>query len=480
MPEGHTQPVHATHRHIRRTRQHELVVVDVVGFGGIVGVGVDAGSLVGLAGGELAQVLVGEFQVLGTKDHRTHLELGVDGDVQAFQVAVVDGQAGGYHAIGVVPEGHTEPVHAAHRHIRGARHHELIIGTGVGLGGVIGIGVDAGPFVGLTGGDLAQVLVGELQILGTKGHGTDGKLGVDGDIQAFQITIGDHQPGRAAMTKGHAELGHATHGRIGCSRHDELIAGTAVGFVHRVIRAGVDSRPAVAGTGWELAGVLVEELQVLGTKADRTHHKAGVDRQIQALQVAVDNHQARRGTMPKAHAELGHAAHRHVARAGHGKLVLGRVIRAGIGIGAGTERLAGVGVLELQILHAERDRTDHEAGVDRGIQNHQVSVGDHQAWAGAVPKPDTEAINAAHIQRCRSRHCKQVGGLGVLEPHAVEIEINRAYARVRLDRHIQVHQRAVLHHQAGRGGGYPGGCGAVAKQHAEVTHAAHCGGCRTG
>ena len=112
MAKGHTQPVHAPHRHISRTRHHELVVVDVVGLGGVIGIGVDTCAFVRLTGGELAEVLVGELQVLRPKDHGTYPELGVDSDVQAFQVAVINGQAGCDHAVTVVAKGHTQPVHA--------------------------------------------------------------------------------------------------------------------------------------------------------------------------------------------------------------------------------------------------------------------------------------------------------------------------------------------------------------------------------
>ena len=379
-------------------------------------------------------------------------------------------------------KGHTQPVHAPHRHISRTRHHELVAVDVVGLGGVVSIGVDTCAFVRLACGELAEVLVGELQVLRTKGHGTDGELGVHGDVQAFKVAVIDGQAGRAAMPKGHTQPVHTPNHHISRARHGELIAGTAtaVGFRDGVIRAGINTRATVTGAGWELAGVLVDEFQVLGTKADRTHSKAGVDNDVQAFQVAVDDDQAGRGTMPKAHTELRHATHRHVARAGHGKLVLGGVIRAGVGAGAGIEGLTGIGVLELQILNAERDGTDHETGVDRGIQNHQVPVGNHQARVGTMPEPDTQAIDAAHVQRGRSGHRKQVGGFGVLEPHAVKIKIDRTDAGVRFDRQIQVHQRTVLYHQAGSGGGHPRSCRAVAKEHADVSHTAHRGRCRAG
>ena len=209
MAKRNIERVQATYGYIRGTRHRELVGTCAIVT--IVGSSIDTRA--GVSSVQVALVLVNKFQLVHAKGHGPYLEVGVDGDIQAFQIAVVDNQPGRDHAIGVMAKGDTQLVHPRDRHIRRARQHELVVVDVVGLCRVIGIGIDAGSLVRLTGGELTQVLVGELQVLGSKNDRAHPELGVDGDVQAFQIAVVDRQAGGhhaiSVVAKGHTELVHA-------------------------------------------------------------------------------------------------------------------------------------------------------------------------------------------------------------------------------------------------------------------------------
>ena len=205
MAKRNIERVQATYGYIRGTRHRELVGTCAIVT--IVGSSIDTRA--GVSSVQVALVLVNKFQLVHAKGHGPYLEVGVDGDIQAFQIAVVDNQPGRDHAIGVMAKGHTELVHARDRDIRGARHHELVVARAIVA--VVGSGIDTRASVGSV--QVAEVLVGELQVLGSKNDRAHPELGVDGDVQAFQIAVVDRQAGGhhaiSVVAKGHTELVHA-------------------------------------------------------------------------------------------------------------------------------------------------------------------------------------------------------------------------------------------------------------------------------
>ena len=149
---------------IRRAGHCKDILINVIGLFGVIITSVNRPGRVTGSIGNLAGVLVVEFQVLSTEDNARNLEFGIHRYVQALQFAVSDGQAGG----GSVPEGNAQAVHAPHGHVSGATEGKGLIGPGVR----------------------------EFQILGTKGNGTHVKFSVDGQVEALENAFGNHQSWR--------------------------------------------------------------------------------------------------------------------------------------------------------------------------------------------------------------------------------------------------------------------------------------------
>ena len=87
MPEFRTELIDPSNRQQDRPRHHELVIQATVRSGCVVGTSVNATTDIGWTG-DLTEVLIREFEILGTECDGTHLEVRVNGEVEAFQIAI--------------------------------------------------------------------------------------------------------------------------------------------------------------------------------------------------------------------------------------------------------------------------------------------------------------------------------------------------------------------------------------------------------
>ena len=381
------------------------------------------------------------------------MHIGGDGNVEGFQVAVIDGKPGGPGVIGPVPvpKAHADCTKTGDSHARRSRHRELIARRRVGFVGVIRIGIDAKASVWFAVGELAEVLVGEFQILNAEMDFLQVKVGIHGHVQAFQFAVIDGKPRgpnvghQVPVPEGHAEVSHATNAQAGRARHRELIIARNVGTTG--ISSGPNAgsavlcnRHAVHNLGGNLAEVLVGEFQITDPELDTANREAGIQGHVQAFQVAVIDGQAgcyhAVAVVAEGHADRRiHAAQGHGGRARHHELVVGcvvglccvgvtshpGVINSGSGIvgnplgrGRGIEmagHLAEVLVGELQVLNGERNPADTETGIHRQVQALQLAAGNDQAWgAGSigigVAERGAQVGDAAHGNS--SRACQRV------------------------------------------------------------------------
>ena len=75
---------------------------------------------------------------------------------------------------------------------------------------------------------------------------------------------------------------------------------------------------------------------------------------------------------------------------------------------AAGQRLAGVLILEFQVVRLNDNRGHLKRRVDRDIQAFQVPVGDRQTWSGAVTERHTQRIHSIERHRSATRHCEDV------------------------------------------------------------------------
>ena len=161
---------------------------------------------------------------------------------------------------------------------------------------------------------------------------------VDGHIQGLKIAVRNHQPWGVVMAEGDGQA---------VIEPRELHIGRSTEGVR-----GGRSR--------------VGEFQVLRPKGHAAHIKAGIDRQVQALELAIGNDQAwcfeTISVVAKLGAQLGHTAH---ADAGRSCQRVG-VIRSSVG--------------EFQPLGIKLNFTDCDRRVDGQIQIDEIPILNDQPW----------------------------------------------------------------------------------------------------
>ena len=280
---------------------------------------VDAG--VNTVNERLTRIGILEFEITGRECHPGNIEVRIDGQVQSCQVAICDCHAG----ISIVAKHDAEGIiHSLDGHRGRTRHIELIF-RGV---------VDAR--VNTVHQHLTRIGVLELEITGRERYPTDIEVGVDGQVQNFQVTIRDHQTGISIVAEHHAEgIIHTLDGHRGTTRHVELvfrgIVGPRVNTVHQC-----------------LARVIVLEFKIARRERHATDIQIRVDRQVQELQIAICNHQAGISIMAEHHVKIivdtldgDRRSPRHV------KLIFRRIVDTRVN--TVQQRLTRVRVLEFEI-----------------------------------------------------------------------------------------------------------------------------------
>ena len=401
MAERHAQLVHATDRHVAGARHAERKIVPSVLLACIVGPGVNRSRDVVRAGGELAHVLVVELEILHAEQDTSDSEIRIDRHVEAFEVAVADDQARRdvpRDGVGVA-ERDAQSVDATKLYKGGARHAELVVGGVITPAGVIHAVVDGARAVAGAVGDLAHVLVGELEIIHAELDGTHHEVGVDRHIDRFQLAVDQDQAGRfvpcgpVRVAEGHTQAVHAAHHHIAGARHAELELRRVI-RLGGVVRSGVDDSRRAGRARRNLAGVLVGELEVAHPELDLSDLEGRIDRHIEGFQFAVYDDQAGRrrrhavdgARVAQGDAQVGHAADGHIGGARHVELILGGVVAAAVGARVDTRsRVAAAGNLaevligEVQIPRAEGNAADSEARIDREAEAFKVAAYDGQA-----------------------------------------------------------------------------------------------------
>ena len=422
VAEGHTQTAHAAHRHIAGARHGELEPRCVVRLGGVVRPGVDDSRRACRARGNLAGVLVGELEVFHAKLNIANLEARIDRQIEGFQLAIHDDQAGRRrrHAVdGVrVAHGDAQVGHAADRHEGSARHVELILGGAVAA--AVGACVDTRSRVAAAG-NLAEVLIGEVQIPGAEGNASDSEARIDREAEAYQVAAHDGQAGHRG----------AVGVRIAKGRPE------AVRTAHRN-PCGSTERVGLRRLG-------VGESQARGVETDLPDRDRRIDRHVEVDEAAVLDHEAGAGDatvrVAKYHVHVSDAPHRGDGAASQGELVC--------------RRLVG----EPQAVGGESDAGHADIRRERHVERGEAAVGDHQACRARVAIRSRRAEGRRHRaeplrrEARGSRHCEDVVGILQIpgESQMIRTEAQGPHRDRRRHDHVDRRQVAVGDHQPGRG-----------------------------
>ena len=225
----------------------------------------------------------------------------------------------------------------------------------------------------------------------------------------------------------HAQADRATDRHGGAARHAEREIVPVV-LPACIVRSGEDrSRDIVIAAG-KLAHVLVGEPKVVHGEHEFADFKIRIHRHVEAFEVAVADDQAWRDEtrdfvgVAERYAQASCAADRYKGGACHAELEVGGVITPAGVVHAGVDGsrdvvragrdLAHVLVGELQVIHAERNISHREVGVDRHINRFQIAVDQDQAGRFfprgrvRVAEGHTQASCAAHRHIAGARHAE--------------------------------------------------------------------------